>query len=58
MSTLVTLIIAICILIVAWLVVERFSPDPLITTICKIIIFIIALYVVVQKVLPMAGVSF
>ena len=58
MSTLVSLIIVICILIVAWLVVERFSPDPLITTICKIIIFIVALLVVIQKLLPMVGVSF
>ncbi len=58
MSALISLIVAICILIVAWLCVERFSPDPLITKICQIIIFIIALYLVVQKVLPMVGVSF
>ena len=58
MSTLVTLIIAVCILIVAWFVVERFSPDPLITKICQIIIFVIALLLVVQKLLPMVGVSF
>ena len=58
MSTLVTLIIACCILIVAWFVVERFSPDPLLTKICQIIIFLIALLLIVQKLLPMIGVSF
>ncbi len=58
MSTLVTLIIAVCILICVWFVIERFSPDPLITKICQIIIFIIALLLVVQKLLPMVGVSF
>ncbi len=58
MGTLVTLIIAVCILIVAWFVVERFSPDPLITKICQIIIFVIALLLIVQKLLPMVGVSF
>ena len=58
MSTLVTLIIAVCVLIVAWFVIERFSPDPLVTKICQIIIFIIALLLIVQKLLPLAGVSF
>ena len=58
MDILVTLIIAVCILIVAWFVVERFSPDPLVTKICQIVLFIIALLLVVQKVLPLAGVSF
>jgi branched-subunit amino acid ABC-type transport system permease component len=58
MSTLVTLIIAVCILIVAWFVIERFSPDPLITKICQIIIFVIALLLIVQKLLAMVGVSF
>jgi hypothetical protein len=58
MSSLVGVIIAICILIVAWLVVQRFSPDPLITKICQIIIFVIALVIVIEKILPLAGVHF
>ena len=58
MSMLVGLIVTVCILIVAWFVVERFSPDPLVTKICQVIIFIIALLLIVQKLLPMAGVSF
>jgi hypothetical protein len=53
----VEIIIAVAILIVAWLVVERFSPDGLITKICQIIIFVIALLLVLTKLLPMVGVS-
>lgn len=58
MNALIQLIIVIAVLIVAWLVLERFSPDPLITRICQIIIFVIALLVVVKMLLPMVGVSF
>lgn len=58
MNALIQLIIVIAVLIVAWLVLERFSPDPLITRICQIIIFVIALLLVVKMLLPMVGVSF
>lgn len=58
MSALVTLLVAVCILIIAWFIVERFSPDPLVTKICQIIIFIVALLLIVQMLLPMVGVSF
>jgi len=58
MSALVSLIIALCVLIIAWLIVARFSPDPLITKIAQIIIFVIALLLVIQKLLPMVGVHF
>jgi len=57
-SGLISLIIIVCVLIVAWLVIERFSPDPLVTKIAKIVIFVIALIVILTKLLPMAGVSF
>lgn len=55
-DTLLYLIIAVAVLIVAWFVIERFSPDPLITKICQIIIFIIALFLIVKKLLPLVGV--
>ena len=50
-------IIIACALIAAWLVVARFSPDPLITKLAQIVIFVIALYVIVMKLLPMVGVA-
>ncbi len=53
----VQLIIIACVLIAAWFVIERFSPDPLITKLCQIAIFVIALIVIVMKVLPLVGIS-
>jgi hypothetical protein len=52
------LIIAVAILIIAWMIIERFSPDPLITKIAQIGIFVVALLLVLKLVLPLAGVSF
>lgn len=52
------IIVIIAVLIVVWLLATRFSPDPLITKIVQIVIFLIALYVAFFKVLPMAGLSF
>jgi hypothetical protein len=52
------LIIAVAVLIIAWMIIERFSPDPLITKICQIGIFVVALLLVLKLVLPLAGVSF
>jgi hypothetical protein len=54
----VNIIIAVAVLIVAWMVIERFSPDPLITKIAQIVIFVVALLMVLKLVLPLAGVSF
>jgi Co/Zn/Cd efflux system component len=58
MDTLIQLIIAIAVLLVVWWVAERFSPDPLITKIVQVIIFVLALVLVFTRVLPMVGVSF
>jgi len=55
---LIQLVVAVAILLIAWWCVERFSPDPLITKICQVIIFVLALAVIVTKILPMVGVSF
>ena len=57
-SGLISLIVVVAVLIIAWIVVARFSPDPLITKIAQIVIFVIALIVILTKLLPMAGVSF
>jgi hypothetical protein len=58
MDNLVNIIIAVAVLLVAWYVTMRFSPDPLITKIVQIIIFVIALILVLKLVLPLAGLSF
>jgi hypothetical protein len=58
MGALVNIIIAIAVLLVAWWIAERFSPDPLITKIVQVVIFVIALLLVIKMVLPMAGLSF
>jgi hypothetical protein len=55
-DTLLNLIIILAVLIVAWFIIVRFSPDELITKICQVIIFIIALVVIVRTLLPLAGV--
>ncbi len=52
------IIVIICILLIAYWLLQRFSPDALITQIGGVIIFLIALWVIVSKVLPLAGVSF
>ncbi len=57
MGSLVNLIIVLAVLILELLVAESFSPDPLITKIVQIIIFIIALVVILKMILPLAGVS-
>lgn len=50
------LILIVAVLIVAWFVIERFSPDPLITKICQVVIFLVALFVIVKRLLPLAGI--
>jgi hypothetical protein len=54
----VNIIIAVAVLIIAWMIIDRFSPDPLITKICQIAIFVVALLLILKLVLPLAGVSF
>ena len=58
MDGLIHLLIVLSVLIVGWLVVQRALPDPLITKIAQIIIFVVAVIVVLRMVLPLAGVSF
>lgn len=41
-------------LIIIW-VTERFSPDPLITKIIKIVVFAVVLIALLMKLVPMLG---
>lgn len=43
-------------LIIAWVLVERFAPDPTLALIAKIIIFLAMVGIVLMKLLPMAGI--
>ena len=52
------IIVIVVVLLVVWWVAVRFSPDPLVTKIIQVVIFLIALWVAFFKVLPLAGVSF
>ncbi len=58
MHALIPIILILACALIAWWVTERFSPDPLLTKIVQVVIFIIVLMVVILKLLPMAGVSF
>jgi hypothetical protein len=53
-----SIIVILCMLMVAWWAAARWSPDPLITKIIQVAIFLVALYVAFFKILPMAGVTF
>jgi len=52
-NTLIQLVVVVAVLLCLWFVVERFSPDPLITKICQIILFIVALLYAVKVLLPL-----
>jgi len=52
------IIVIICVLMVAWWAAIKWAPDPLITKIIQVAIFLVALYVAFFKILPMAGVTF
>lgn len=52
-----TIIVAVVVLIIAWVLVERFAPDPTLAWLGKIVIFLVAVWIVIFKVLPMIGIS-
>lgn len=52
----VLLLIGVAVLLCAWYILERFSPDPLLTKICQIIIFVLAILLVIRTLLPVFGV--
>lgn len=51
------LIVGLVILLACWFIAERFSPDPLITKLVQLALFLVALYLVVTKVLPLVGIG-
>lgn len=58
MDEFIRLLIIVGVLLVLWYFVAKFSPDPLITKICQIVIFIAGIVIVLRLLLPYAGVSF
>ena len=53
LAILVPIIIVIAAGLIIWYVAERFSPDPLITKIVQIVVFVIILVVCLTKLLPL-----
>ena len=58
MHAIIPIITIIACALIAWVATDRFSPDPLLTYIVKIVIFVVVLLVIILKLLPMAGLSF
>ena len=56
-TILVPLIVTIGVALIIWYVAERFSPDPLITKIVQIVLFIVVLVVLLTKLFPMLGIG-
>lgn len=54
-AILVPIIIVIVIAVIIIAVTERFSPDPLVTTIVRWVVFAIVLIVLLTKLVPMLG---
>ena len=52
---LVPLIVIIGVALIIWIVAERFSPDPLITKIVQIVLFIVVLVAILTKLFPLLG---
>ncbi len=52
---LVPLIVTIGVALIIWYVAERFSPDPLITKVVQVVLFIVVLVVIIMKLFPLLG---
>lgn len=52
-AALVPIIVAVVIAVIVVAVAERFSPDPLITTIVRWVVFALVLIVLLTKLLPL-----
>lgn len=59
MQALISMLIPIIIIIVVALIIiwatERFSPDPLITKIIKVVVFAVVLIALLMKLVPLLG---
>lgn len=53
LSVLVPVVIAIAVGLIVWIIAERFSPDPLITKIVQIVVFVVVLVVCLTKLVPL-----
>lgn len=51
-ALLVDLVVLVCLALVAWYLLQRFSPDPVLTKILGIVIFLIVFIVVVADLFP------
>jgi len=54
---LIPLIVTIGVALIIWICAERFSPDPVITKIIQVLIFILVLVVILTKLLPLLGLN-
>ena len=54
-ALLVPLIVTIGVALIIWYVAERFSPDPLITKVVQVVLFIVVLVVIIMKLFPLLG---
>ena len=52
---LVPLIVTIGVALIIWYVAERFSPDPLITKVVQVVLFIVVLVGMIMKLFPLLG---
>ena len=52
---LVPIIVIIGVALIIWIVTQRFSPDPLITKVVQIVLFIVVLVVLLMKLFPLLG---
>lgn len=57
LAVLVPIIITIGVALIIWVIAERFSPDPLITKVVQIVLFIVVLVVLLLKLVPLLGVG-
>lgn len=51
-TIIVDIVVVICFALVAWYAIQRFSPDPVITKILGILVFLIVFIVVIADVFP------
>ena len=54
-ALLVPLIIVIGVALIIGYITDRFSPDPLITQIVKVVLFVVVLVVLIMKLFPLLG---
>lgn len=54
-AALVPIIIVVAVALIIWYVAERFSPDPLVTKIVQIVLFVVVLVVLLLKLFPLLG---